>query len=91
MADVVGALTAPDAPQTPEISVEIDAEEKVTVASQWQLMWWRFRKHKLAMAAAVVILLFYGVVIFADFLAYSDPLQDNAQLLLISPQHVVPV
>ena len=25
------------------------AEERVSVASQWQLMWWRFRKHKLAM------------------------------------------
>ena len=27
------------------------AEERVSVASQWQLMWWRFRKHKLAMIA----------------------------------------
>ena len=27
-------------------------------------------------------------MVFADFLAYSDPLKDNAQLLLISPQRV---
>ena len=75
MAEAVGALTTPEAPQTPETSVDTSAEEKISVATQWQLMWWRFRKHKLAMAAAVIILLFYGVVIFADFLAYSDPLQ----------------
>ena len=29
------------------------AEERVAVATQWQLMWWRFRKHKLAVASAV--------------------------------------
>ena len=28
------------------------SEERISVASQWQLMWWRFRKHALAMASA---------------------------------------
>src|SRR5215207_4484160 len=65
------------------------AEERVSVASQWQLMWWRFRKHKLAMIAAVVVLLFYGVVLFADFLAYADPEASDAQRGLIAPQPVV--
>ena len=88
MAEAVGALTAPDAPQTPQTGADAGAEDKISVATQWQLMWWRFRKHKLAMAAAVIIFLFYGVVIFADFLAYSDPIKDNAQLLLLSPQRV---
>ena len=45
------------------------AEERVSVASQWQLMWWRFRKHRLAMIAAVVVIFFYAAVILADFLA----------------------
>ena len=31
-----------------------EAEERVSVATQWQLMWWRFRKHKLALVVAVV-------------------------------------
>ena len=35
------------------------AEERVSVATQWQLMWWRFRKHRLAMIGAVVVMLFY--------------------------------
>ena len=45
------------------------AEERISVATQWQLMWWRFRRHRLAVAGTVVVLLFYGVVAFADFLA----------------------
>ena len=65
------------------------AEERVSVASQWQLMWWRFRKHKLAMLAAVIVMLFYGMVLFADFLAYADPESSDAQRGLIAPQPVV--
>ena len=26
------------------------------VASQWKLMWWRFRKHRLAMISGVIII-----------------------------------
>src|SRR6476646_456024 len=65
------------------------AEERVSVASQWQLMWWRFRKHKLAMAAAVVVFIFYGMVVLADFLAYADPEASDAQRGLIAPQPIV--
>jgi peptide/nickel transport system permease protein len=49
-------------------------------------MWWRFRKHRLAMVGAVVLILFYLVVIGADFLAYADPEASDAQLSLMSPQ-----
>ena len=49
------------------------AEERISVASQWQLMWWRFRRHKLAMVATVIVALFYLGVIFTEFLAYAPP------------------
>jgi peptide/nickel transport system permease protein len=64
------------------------AEERISVATQWQLMWWRFKKHRLAMVSTVVVLLFYLVVIFADFLAYSDPLASEAQRSLLPPQQI---
>jgi peptide/nickel transport system permease protein len=63
-------------------------EERVAVASQWQLMWWRFRRHRLAMLGTVVVILFYLVVIFADFLAYSVPTTSEGVLSLISPQPI---
>ncbi len=49
-----------------------DAEERFAVASQLQLTWWRFRRHKLAVASLVVVGLFYLVVVFADFLAIAE-------------------
>lgn len=47
--------------------------ERIFVATQWQLMWWRFRRHKLALASAVIVILFYLVAIFCEFLAPYNP------------------
>lgn len=77
------------------MSIAIEPQEKETVAAQrifvatqWQLMWWRFRKHKLAMIAAVIIAIFYMGVVFADFLAYADPNMSEAQRSLLPPQPI---
>ena len=78
---------APGSLDTEAVGVT-DAEERVSVAPQWQLMWWRFRKHKLALLSTALVLLFYLVVVFADFLAYSDPHASEAQRSLIAPQTV---
>nr|HRJ44882.1 hypothetical protein [Caldilineaceae bacterium] len=67
---------------------ETVAAQRIFVATQWQLMWWRFRKHKLAMIAAIIIILFYVGVVFADFLAYADPHKSEAQRSLLSPQPI---
>ena len=49
------------------------AEDRFAVATQWQLTWWRFRKHKLAVASGIIVIAFYVVVLLADFLAYAVP------------------
>ncbi len=63
-------------------------EERIAVATQWQLMWWRFRKHGLAMAGSIVLIVFYLVALAAPFLAYSDPEISDAQLSLMVPQAI---
>jgi len=68
--------------------VKIVPEEKVAVATQWQLMWWRFRKHKLAMGGTVILIFFYMVAFGADFLAYVDPELSEAQRSLMRPQPI---
>ena len=63
------------------VEVEEDlkkAGEKVYVAPPWKLMWWRFRKHKMAMVASVVLIVFYFVAIFCEFVAPYEP--DDALL-----------
>jgi peptide/nickel transport system permease protein len=68
--------------------VTTQAEERIAVATQWQLVWWRYRKHRLAMAGAIMLILFYGVVLAADFLAYADPEATEAELSLVPPQSI---
>jgi peptide/nickel transport system permease protein len=77
-----------EAPDQPAAGVSEPAEPSVAVASQRQLMWWRFRKHKLALVATVVVALFYLVAVFADFLAYADPEASEAQRSLMAPQSI---
>jgi peptide/nickel transport system permease protein len=64
------------------------AEQRIAVATQWQLMWWRFRKHKLAVGGTLVLAAFYVVALFADFFAYADPNESDAQRSLIAPQEI---
>ncbi|MEZ4660394.1 MAG: ABC transporter permease [Caldilineaceae bacterium] len=63
-------------------------EERISVASQRQLIWWRFRKHKLAMLSGVLILLFYLSALGADFLATSDPEHSDAIFNFMPPQSI---
>ncbi|NJN97153.1 MAG: ABC transporter permease [Anaerolineales bacterium] len=68
--------------------VVTQAEERVAVATQWQLMWWRFRKHQLAMGATLVLILFYLIAMNAEFMAYVDPEASEAQRSLMVPQPI---
>ena len=70
---------------TPEI---VERDERIYVASQWQLMWWRFRKHRLAIVAGIIIVLYYLMALGADFLATTDPELSEAQRSLMPPQAI---
>ncbi|MGI6238539.1 MAG: ABC transporter permease [Christensenellales bacterium] len=48
-------------------------ESTYEVASQWKLMLWKFKKHKLANIAFPILLAMYLIAIFADFLSPSLP------------------
>jgi peptide/nickel transport system permease protein len=62
------------------------AEDRVSLASNWTLVWWRFRKHRLAMASAVVLLALYAVVLCPDFFSTQDPEFTEARLAFIPVQ-----
>jgi peptide/nickel transport system permease protein len=60
--------------------------EAYYVASQWQLMWWKFRKHRLATIAAPVLIVLYLSALFAGFLSPYLPQQRNARAKFAPPQ-----
>jgi len=62
-------------PFDPHSIEQITAEqEQLFFASQWTLMWWRFKRHRLALACGVLLALMYGSILIAEFLApYALP------------------
>ena len=58
----------------------VERDERYYLASQWQLMWRKFRRHRLAIVGGATVLLFYAAAICAGFLAPYDPQQRLAKL-----------
>ena len=76
----------PAAPSTPIVATTGDV--RVQVAGAWQLGWWKFKKHKLAVAGGIVVLLIYFVAAFAEFLAPMGPLDYSARYTYAPPQQL---
>ena len=53
------------------------AEDRIAVASNWKLVWWRFRRHHLAMVSAGVLICMYLVVLCPDFFSTQNPATDR--------------
>lgn len=64
-----------DKPFNPHSITELTpAQEKFFFASQWQLIWWRFKRHKLALICGIFLLLMYLSILITEFLApYALP------------------
>jgi peptide/nickel transport system permease protein len=63
-------------------------EERISIASNWTLVWWRFRKNKLAVISVVVLLFLVVVVLIPEFFATVDPEQSDARLAFIPLQRI---
>jgi peptide/nickel transport system permease protein len=64
------------------------AQDRWAEATQLKLTWWRFRRHRLAVISLFVIIIFYLIAAFADFLAINDPHATDARRSFIPPQAI---
>jgi peptide/nickel transport system permease protein len=63
-------------------------KEKLFMATQWQLIKWKFLRHKLAVGALIVLGLFYLGVVFAEVIAPYDPRLTNKDYIHVPPQRI---
>ncbi|RIK38518.1 MAG: peptide ABC transporter permease [Chloroflexi bacterium] len=82
MIDSEAIVQRPKAESTPV------AEQGLLVASQWQLIRWKFMRHRVAVAGLVILILFYLAALFAEFLAPYDPAAYDADYILAPPQRI---
>jgi peptide/nickel transport system permease protein len=57
-------------------------------AGAWRLAWWKFRRHKLAVAGGIVVILIYLVAAFAEVLAPQGPGDYSARYTYAPPQRL---
>jgi len=66
--------------------LETTVEEKIYLASQWQLIWWRFRRHKLAIMSGIILIIIYLLAIFCEFISPYDPNKYDIRYTYAPPQ-----
>ncbi len=59
---------------------KISAEEKLYVATQWQLMRRKFKKHKLAILGGTTLVIFYILAIFCGFFSPQDIFKQQIEI-----------
>ncbi len=64
------------------------AQERVYLASQWRLMWWKFKRHRLALVSGIFLAILYSSILISEFLAPYNYLTRNIDHIYAPPQAV---
>ena len=67
---------------------EEQKDEDLYRAGQWKLVWWKFRRHRLAQFSLVVLGIFYFFALFAEFMAPYTPLHRLKNFVAMQPSKV---
>ena len=65
-----------------------DQQKRVFLASQWKLMWWKFKRHRLALLSAIILAVLYTMIIVAEFLAPYNLETRKVDSIYAPPQKV---
>ncbi|HEX9925344.1 MAG TPA: ABC transporter permease [Anaerolineae bacterium] len=86
------AKTSPALPQVEE-AVPVVAlpdlgreAEAIYVAPNWKLVWWRFKKHRLALISGVIIIFIATIALVPDFYSTLPPQESDAIRSFVPPQ-----
>lgn len=70
------------------VTVMTAGQERVYKASQLRLMWWKFRRHRLALVSAVFLVTLYGMITIVEFLAPYNLHTRNIEYIHAPPQPI---
>jgi peptide/nickel transport system permease protein len=64
------------------------AQSEVYLASQWRLMWWKFKRHKMALISGVFLALAYGSILISEVLAPYNLHSRHVDFIHAPPQEL---
>ncbi|MGE3830050.1 MAG: ABC transporter permease [Parvibaculaceae bacterium] len=78
-----------DAAFDPEVTEALSKEQKrIYLASQMRLMWWKFRRHRIAVISGLFLAVCYGAILICEFLAPYNLHTRNVDFIHAPPQRV---
>ena len=66
----------------------VSSEEKFYTATQWQLMWGKFKKHKLALVGTFIAVILYSTALFCEFFAPYAIYKRDSDYVNCPPQRI---
>ena len=80
---------ADDGPFDPKAATRLTPrQERYYLASQWQLMWWKLKRHRLAVVSLFFLLAAYASILIAEMIAPYALDARNTDYLYAPPQSV---
>jgi peptide/nickel transport system permease protein len=64
------------------------AQERYYRASQWRMMWWKLKRHRVAVASGAILALLYLSILVSEFLAPYDVHSRHTDFIFAPPQQV---
>ena len=83
-----GHYVSPDPFDPHSIETLTEAQERYFLASQWMMMWWRLKRHRLAVVSGAILAALYLVVVFAEVIAPYGVHSRNVEYVYAPPQEV---
>jgi peptide/nickel transport system permease protein len=63
-------------------------QERFYMASQWKLMWWKFRRHPIAVVSAVFLAAIYASILMSEWIAPYALHKRHAKYIYAPPQSI---
>ncbi|MBE7550502.1 MAG: ABC transporter permease [Anaerolineales bacterium] len=90
--DIPSVLTKPEGTIAADTAAVLPGlghdAEAIYVAPNWKLVWWRFKKHRLALISGVLIIFIATIALFPDFYSTLPPHESNAIRSFVPPQRL---
>jgi peptide/nickel transport system permease protein len=64
------------------------AQERFNMASEWRMVWWKLRRHRVAVASGAILLTMYLAILICEFLAPYSQDARNADFIYAPPMAI---
>lgn len=76
-------------PFEPQRTEELSpAQERFYSASQWRIMWWKFRRHKIALVSGIILLAVYASTLVSEIIAPYNLHTRDTHSIYAPPQNL---